>query len=117
HIDVTEWATARAELHANAVELEAARAESTAIVESISDAFYAVDAEFRFTFLNRRAEDLWGLRREELLGRHYWTVFAAAVGSELYHMHQMVMSERRPVRYETLSPILHRWIEVSLHPA
>ena len=62
-------------------ESEAARERVTAVLEIISDAFYAVDAEFRFTSVNRRAEELWGRRREDLLGRHYWTEFPRAVGS------------------------------------
>ena len=87
-----------------------------AVLESINDAFYAVDADFRFTYVNRKAEQLWGRRREELVGRHYWTEFPKAVGSESYRMHFKVMSERMPVQYETVSPILSRWIDVSIYP-
>ena len=28
--------------------------------ESVSDAFYAVDRQWRFTYANRRAQELWG---------------------------------------------------------
>jgi PAS domain S-box-containing protein len=33
---------------------------TTDILESISDAFYAVDKEWRFTYVNGKAEELWG---------------------------------------------------------
>src|SRR4051812_42700064 len=49
--------------------LRAALARSEEILESISDAFYAVDAEWRFTYVNRVAEDWWNRPREGLLGR------------------------------------------------
>ena len=97
-------------------ESEAARRQVTATLESIGDAFYAVDRDFRFTYVNRRAEQLWGRRREELLGRHYWTEFPQAVGSESYRRHLEVMAERRPAHYETVSPLLSRWVDVSLYP-
>ncbi|GLC26981.1 hypothetical protein rosag_34940 [Roseisolibacter agri] len=97
-------------------ESEAARARVTAVLESIGDAFYAVDAEFRFTYVNRRAEALWQRCREDLIGRHYWSEFPAAVGSESYRMHHQVMSERRPVHYETISPLTDLWIDVSIYP-
>ena len=87
------------------------------VLESISDAFYAVDAEFRFTYVNRKAEELWGRRRAELIGRHVWTEFPKAIGSESYHRHLSVMVERKPVRYETVSPLINRWVAVNIYPA
>jgi PAS domain-containing protein len=35
-----------------------------------SDAFYAVDRRWRFTYANRRAQELWGRPKEELLGKN-----------------------------------------------
>ena len=99
-------------------EIESRRqsARMAEILESIRDAFYAVDADHRFTYVNRKAEELWGRRREELIGRHYWTEFPQAVGKLSYHMHRKVMAERKPAQYETVSPITGRWVEVSLYP-
>src|SRR5688500_7148738 len=97
-------------------ESEAARRQVTATLESISDAFYAVDADVRFTYVNRQAEALWGRPRETLLGRHIWTEFPLAVGSEAHRQHLAAMADRRPAHFETISPILRRWIEVSLYP-
>src|SRR5262245_2947685 len=45
------------------------------ILESIGDAFYALDADFRLTYVNRKAEQLWDKRREDLLGRTLWEEF------------------------------------------
>ena len=50
-------------------------------LESISDAFYAIDEEWRFTYINGKAEELWGRSREELLGKNIWDEFPEAVGS------------------------------------
>jgi PAS domain S-box-containing protein len=86
------------------------------ILESINDAFYAVDAEFRFTYVNRRAEELWNRRRDDLVGRELWKEFPTAVGSESYRNHVRAMQERTTVRFEVLSPVLGRWINVSIYP-
>jgi two-component system CheB/CheR fusion protein len=86
------------------------------ILESISDAFYAVDAEFRFTYINKKAEEMWGRSRDELLGKHYWTEFPQTVGSESYHKHLQAMAERTVLRFETVSPLLGRWVSVGLYP-
>lgn len=41
---------------------------NVAILESITDAFFALDRELHFTYINRQAEKLFGKNREELLG-------------------------------------------------
>src|SRR5215211_7341688 len=60
-------------------------------LESISDAFYAVDEEWRFTYVNGKAEELWGRSREELLGHNIWEEFPEAVGSESYRQIKRAM--------------------------
>lgn len=38
------------------------------ILESISDAFYALDRDMRFVYVNRRAAAIWNRRAEDILG-------------------------------------------------
>jgi PAS domain-containing protein len=59
-----------------------AQRELSDILESITDAFFTLDRERRFTYVNRRAEEFWGRPREELLGHSIWEAFPDAVGSE-----------------------------------
>ena len=96
--------------------VKAALAHSEAILESISDAFYAVDAEWRFTYVNRVAEAWWGRRRDALIGRSIWEVFPQAVDTASFHAHLKSARTRRVVRAELLSPIIERWIDVSIFP-
>lgn len=101
-------------------DLRAAQARTYEILESVTDAFYAVDKDFRFSYVNRKTEEWWSRPRETLVGRHYWTEFPGAVGSESYHMHLRAMAERQPVHYETVSTtvstLVHKWIDVHIYP-
>ena len=97
-------------------EIEDSRNHVSSILESITDMFYAVDADFRLTYVNRRAEEIWGRSRAELIGQHFWTVFPQTDGSEAYGHHLRAMTERTSAHYETLSSLLGRWIEVHVHP-
>jgi PAS domain S-box-containing protein len=105
------------DLRRAAEETHEAHAHIYRILESISDAFYAVDAHFRFTYVNRKTEEWWGRSREDLIGRHYWTEFPAAVDSEPYRRHLQAMADRQPAHFEAVSPLLHRWIDVTIYPA
>jgi signal transduction histidine kinase len=98
-------------------QLEREHGRTSEILDSISDIFYAIDASYRFTYVNRRAEEVWNRRAIDLIGRHYWTEFPMAVGTETYHKHLEVMASRRPVHYETISPVVKRWISVSVYPS
>ena len=105
--------------YADLAQQEAERASerrAAAILESITDAFYALDSDFRFTYVNRRAEELWGRSREELLGRNYVEEFPDIEGSESYEMQRLVMARRQPARFESMSPVLQRWISISVYP-
>ncbi|WP_445503033.1 PAS domain S-box protein [Microvirga sp. G4-2] len=96
--------------------LAASRERTFEILESISDAFYALDPQWRFTYVNRKAEEWWGRRRDDLIGKDFRGAFPQVVGSEPYEAHRRVMRERQPVRIEAVSAILHRWVEVSIYP-
>jgi PAS domain S-box-containing protein len=86
------------------------------ILESIGDAFYSVDNERRFTYVNRKAEELWSHKREDLLGKGFLEVFPEAVDSYPYNECTRALNERRILSFEALSPIMNRWIEASVYP-
>jgi PAS domain S-box-containing protein len=68
------------------------------IIETIDDPFYAPDREWRFTYINRHAETLWGRRREDLLGYVIWNVFPQAIGSEAYRAHHRAVETGETIR-------------------
>jgi PAS domain S-box-containing protein len=80
---------------------QAARERATDILESISDAFYAVDKGWRFTYVNGKAEELWGRSREELLGKNVWEEFPEAVDRESYRRIRRAMREGITTEFET----------------
>jgi PAS domain S-box-containing protein len=97
--------------------MTAALKQREEILESISDAFYAVDADFRFTYVNRVAEALWGRRREDLIGKSFLQEFPQAAGSLSHEAHLTAARERRVVRLEAISPLLGRWLDISISPS
>ena len=54
---------------------ESAGARLDDVLERVSDAFVALDKEWRCTYVNQRAAQLFGWRPEDLVGRHIWTAF------------------------------------------
>ena len=88
----------------------------TEVLESIADAFYSVDNDLNFTYVNRKSEELWAMRRQDLIGRNFLEVFPEATGTHSYHECMRALKEGRPVNFEAVSPILNRWVETSVYP-
>ena len=90
--------------------------ERSALLESITDAFYALDRQWRFTYVNRRALEFYGKERAQLLGQSFWEVFPMARGSALEEQYERALREQCSVSFETLSPLTGRWVEVHAYP-
>jgi PAS domain S-box-containing protein len=93
-----------------------ALAERAALLESITDAFYALDRECRFSYLNRRALDHFGATREALLGQVLWDVFPMTRGTLFQQQYERALREQRSVSFETVSLISNRWVDIRAYP-
>lgn len=45
------------------------------LIESVTDAFYAVDRDWRLVVFNGAAEEFFGFQRQDVLGRMLWDIF------------------------------------------
>jgi PAS domain S-box-containing protein len=96
---------------------EAARERVTRILESVTDAFFALDAEWRFTYLNPQAEPLLWRTRDSLLGRVIWDEFPDSAGTVFEREYRRVARERVVRTFEAYYPPLKSWFEVHAYPA
>src|SRR6185295_15814430 len=55
-----------------------------AILSGISDAFSALDRDWRYTFVNEKVAELAGIPKDKMVGRVIWEIFPDAVGGEFY---------------------------------
>jgi PAS domain S-box-containing protein len=90
--------------------------ERAALLESITDAFYALDRGWRFTYVNQRAADYYGKQPNDLLGKNFWEVFPMARGSVLEIQYERALRNNCSVSFEAVSPITHRWVDVRAYP-
>ncbi|MBF2003860.1 MAG: PAS domain S-box protein [Synechococcales cyanobacterium M58_A2018_015] len=98
-------------------ESEASRQQVTNILESITDAFFALDRDWHFTYLNHQAELLLQRQRQDLLGQRVWDAFPEAVGSLFYQQYHQAMAEQVSVEFEAFYPPLQTWFEVHAYPS
>ncbi|WP_336367638.1 PAS domain S-box protein [Marinobacter sp. C2H3] len=87
------------------------------IFESITDAFFTVDRDWRFTYVNQRSEELLRTPRSELLGNRIWDVFPAAVGTVFEEQYRRAVSTGESVSFEGYYEPLDNWLEISAYPS
>ncbi|HTK80860.1 MAG TPA: PAS domain S-box protein [Bacteroidota bacterium] len=85
-------------------------------LEHMSDAFVSLDREWRYTYVNKRAADMFGRRPEDLLGKHIWTEFPEGVGQPFYHSYHQAVKEQRLIVMEEYYPPGKRWYENRIYP-
>jgi PAS domain S-box-containing protein len=88
-----------------------------AILESITDGFYFLDRDWRFTHVNPKAEVLLGRSGSDLLGKSVWEEFAFAVDTVFYRDYHRAMDENVAVTSEAFYPPHDRWYEVHAYPS
>ena len=96
---------------------EVARQQITSILESITDAFFAVDHNWHFTYVNRQAEPLLQKRKAELLGKDIWDEFPEAIDSIFYQEYHRAVNDQISVEFEAFYPPFDTWFEVHAYPS
>jgi PAS domain S-box-containing protein len=114
--DITDRRNAEQALREREAELHASDRQLAQIVQGMTEACFALDAQWCFTFVNDRVEVLAQRTREEMLGRAVWTMFPYIEGTELAANYRRVMAERVPISFEALSPGSGRWLEIRVFP-
>ncbi|MXV62858.1 PAS domain-containing protein [Natronorubrum sp. JWXQ-INN-674] len=90
---------------------------AAAVYERITDAVFALDEEWRFTFCNERAEQMLERSESELLGTVIWEAFPDALGSTFEREYERAMETQEPVTFEAFYEPLDAWLEVRAYPS
>lgn len=87
------------------------------ILESISDGFVALDRDWRYTYVNAKAGELFGRDPASLVGKHIWTEFPEGVGQPFHQAYERAMATGRAEVIEDHYAPWDRWFENRIHPA
>lgn len=91
--------------------------ERSIILESIGDAFFAVDRNWTVTYWNNMAEKVLRTSKADILNKNLWEVFPAAIDSASYDKYHEALYTNEPVHFEDHYVPLNKWYEVSAYPS
>jgi diguanylate cyclase (GGDEF)-like protein/PAS domain S-box-containing protein len=104
------------EIRQSTEELQAMSRKLLGTLETIADAFYTLDKQWRFTYLNAATERLLRRSRHELLGKVLWDAFPDLVGTHFAAQYEFAMARRQPLAFEEYYAPLQAWKDVRIFP-
>ncbi len=87
------------------------------ILESIADAFFSLDYDWRFTYANPQSLVLLGRPPDELIGKVLWDEYPGLIGSVFEPIYRGVAANREAASIVAYFPDHKRWYDVRAYPA
>ena len=97
--------------------LKASENRSRTILDSITDGFFALDSNWRFTYMNAAGERSIDCTPGYLIGKCFWDEYPGTVGSEFERFYRRVAASQVSESLTAHSPDNDRWYEVTAYPA
>ncbi|MCC8410121.1 PAS domain S-box protein [Mucilaginibacter sp. UR6-1] len=84
-------------------------------LNSISDAFFALDNDMRVIRINEAFRQMTGQPTSEVLGESIFKIFPKA-HNRFYEHYEKALRERVIIKHEDYSEVLHKWIRMAAFP-
>ncbi|HTQ56789.1 MAG TPA: histidine kinase dimerization/phosphoacceptor domain -containing protein [Bryobacteraceae bacterium] len=94
--------------------LRQSNARLLAVLESITDGFFTLGPDWRFTYLNAQAERLLRRARQDALGRDFWDDFPENVFRRMF---EHAAQTGTAVHFDAFSDLFSGWFEVHAYPS
>ena len=86
-------------------------------VESITDAFFTLDHDFRFTYLNHKAAEILEVSVGDLLGEVIWEKCLIGYHSPFVQQYRTSAETHQKIHFEEFFPPGDKWLEVHVYPS
>ncbi|WP_436345215.1 sensor histidine kinase [Natronorubrum sp. FCH18a] len=87
------------------------------VLERVTDAVFALDEEWRFTYLNDRAEAMLQCEQTDLTGKVVWKEFPAMIDSRFQWEYERAMETQESATFEAYYSPQDSWFEVHVYPS
>ena len=108
-IDITERKKAEKEL-------EESHNNLVTTLESMRDGFVSLDPDWRYTYMNNIAGQIFGRNPAEMIGKHIWTEFPEGVGQPFHLAYEKAMKDQTPIFLEEYYSPYNKWFENRIYP-
>ncbi len=87
------------------------------VMERITDAFLALDKNWRFTYVNKKAAEIIGRDPQSMIGKNIWDNFTADTAHPFYIATHKAMEEQVYVNIDVYYEPYQRWFNDHIYPS
>src|SRR3954447_1405298 len=91
-------------------------ATAETILSSITDGFVALDADWRYTYINPQAELILRRSAAETLGRIVWDLYPETVGTTVQWQFERARANQHKETFEFYNERLKIWFSIAVYP-
>ncbi len=88
-----------------------------AVLERISDAFVALDKNWCYTYMNKKAGEIFSRDPLSMIGKHIWTEFPEGINQPFHQAYCRAMETQQYTHLEEYYPPYNKWFENNIYPS
>lgn len=115
-VDLGETIAAAIENRVTRAELASSKRKYERLTERISDAYFAVDSDWRITYWNEQMASRAGRPAVAVLGEQFWEVFPAYRETALEEHYREAMATQEPHSFEYHFEEEDYWVSIDVYP-
>ena len=85
-------------------------------LENMTDGFVSLDKKWCYTYMNKRAGEIFGRNPKDMIGKHIWTEFPEGVGQPFHKAYERAMNEKHNIQLEEYYPPYDKWFVNRIMP-
>lgn len=89
----------------------------TSVLDRISDGFVALDKNWNYTYMNKKASEIARRDPNHVVGKQLLAEFPTLINSTSYEIYREAMEKQHYVFHEEYFNFLNKWIESSVYPS
>lgn len=85
------------------------------LINRVSDAFMALDINWKFIYINKKAAELFNRDAEELIGKAVFNEFPEGIGQSFFYSLQESMIMQKNKHQEIYSEVFEKWFDIHIY--
>ncbi len=87
------------------------------IMDGLSDAVVIIDYEMHYIFANKKALQILGKTKKDVIGKKVTDVFPLISGQPMHKKMIESMQTKKSLHHEYFSDSVHKWFSIKFHPS